>query len=228
MPFPKTRSSLSAETQGLPCLASTHHHPISTSCSADKAQHRALGMGLLRTPAEKGAAPKAPGLLQKFSGGLEVVVALSIIPAGPAPGFPPETRGCLSSCPVETGLCWAGGMIRVLRIPLALPRVFPALILSPQLMSLPSPAWPQRDEPPLCGTTTSLPPPSSDSDSGCALEEYLEPPADPAPPEVGSTQGSLLPAFPQPYGCHSWVVPAAKPPPSPRMKHFLTTSNHAP
>ncbi|XP_035417430.1 prickle-like protein 4 [Cygnus atratus] len=51
-------------------------------------------------------------------------------------------------------------------------------------MSLPSPAWPQRDEPPPCGTATGLPPASSDSDSGCALEEYLEPPADPASPEV--------------------------------------------
>uniref|UniRef100_A0A8C8B027 LIM zinc-binding domain-containing protein n=1 Tax=Otus sunia TaxID=257818 RepID=A0A8C8B027_9STRI len=67
----------------------------------------------------------------------------------------------------------------------AWPRVSPALLLSPQLMSLPSPAWPQRDEPPPCGTATGLPPASSDSDSGCALEEYLEPPAD--PPEVGST-----------------------------------------
>ncbi|GAB0200121.1 prickle-like protein 4 [Grus japonensis] len=51
-------------------------------------------------------------------------------------------------------------------------------------MSLPSPAWPQRDEPPPCGTATGLPPASSDSDSGCALEEYLEPLVDPAPPEV--------------------------------------------
>ncbi|XP_031461695.1 prickle-like protein 4 isoform X1 [Phasianus colchicus] len=53
-----------------------------------------------------------------------------------------------------------------------------------QLMSRPSPAWPQRDEPPPCGTATALPPASSDSDSGCALEEYPEPPAEPAPPEV--------------------------------------------
>ncbi|XP_015506381.1 prickle-like protein 4 [Parus major] len=51
-------------------------------------------------------------------------------------------------------------------------------------MSLPSPAWPQQDEPSPCGTTTGLPPASSDSDSGCALEEYLEPSAEPAPPEV--------------------------------------------
>ncbi|XP_039941856.1 prickle-like protein 4 isoform X2 [Hirundo rustica] len=51
-------------------------------------------------------------------------------------------------------------------------------------MSLPSPAWPQRDEPSPCGTTTGLPPASSDSDSGCALEEYLEPSVEPAPPEV--------------------------------------------
>lgn len=61
-------------------------------------------------------------------------------------------------------------------------------------MSLPSPAWPQPDEPPPCGTATGLPPASSDSDSGCALEEYLEPPADPAPPKVGSawpSRGSL-------------------------------------
>ncbi|XP_030089421.2 prickle-like protein 4 isoform X1 [Serinus canaria] len=43
-------------------------------------------------------------------------------------------------------------------------------------MSLPSPAWPQQDEPSPCGTTGGLPPASSDSDSGCALEEYLEPP----------------------------------------------------
>lgn len=51
-------------------------------------------------------------------------------------------------------------------------------------MSWPSPAWPQRDEPPPCGTATALPPASSDSDSGCALEEYPEPTAEPAPPEV--------------------------------------------
>lgn len=65
-------------------------------------------------------------------------------------------------------------------------------------MSLLSPAWPQQDEPSPCGTTTGLPPASSDSDSGCALEEYLEPSADPAPPEVGSTRLSPSPAwFPQ-------------------------------
>ena len=81
------------------------------------------------------------------------------------------------------------------RLP-ASPRVSPALILSPQLMSLPSPAWPQRDEPPPCGTATSLPPASSDSDSGCALEEYLEPPADPVPPEVGSTRALSAPHSP--------------------------------
>ncbi|XP_038018653.1 prickle-like protein 4 [Motacilla alba alba] len=51
-------------------------------------------------------------------------------------------------------------------------------------MSLPSPAWPRRDEPSPCGTPGGLPPASSDSDSGCALEEYLEPSAEPAPPEV--------------------------------------------
>ncbi|RLV63937.1 hypothetical protein DV515_00017763 [Chloebia gouldiae] len=62
-------------------------------------------------------------------------------------------------------------------------------------MPLPSPAWPQRDEPSPCGTTTGLPPASSDSDSGCALEEYLEPPADPAPPEVLPCFG---PRSPQP------------------------------
>uniref|UniRef100_A0A8C3EVT9 Uncharacterized protein n=1 Tax=Corvus moneduloides TaxID=1196302 RepID=A0A8C3EVT9_CORMO len=62
-------------------------------------------------------------------------------------------------------------------------------------MSLQSPAWPQRDEPSPCGTTTGLPPASSDSDSGCALEEYLEPSADPAPPEVGSTQLSPSPGW---------------------------------
>ncbi|KAM8795946.1 prickle-like protein 4 [Eudromia elegans] len=45
-------------------------------------------------------------------------------------------------------------------------------------MSPPSPAWPQRDEAPACGAATGLPPPSSDSDSGCALEEYPEPPAE--------------------------------------------------
>lgn len=54
-------------------------------------------------------------------------------------------------------------------------------------MSWPSPAWPQRDEPPPCGTATALPPASSDSDSGCALEEYPEPTAEPAPPEVSSS-----------------------------------------
>ncbi|XP_005059338.1 PREDICTED: prickle-like protein 4 [Ficedula albicollis] len=54
-------------------------------------------------------------------------------------------------------------------------------------MSLPSPAWPQRDQPSPCGTGTALPPASSDSDSGCALEEYPEPPADPeVPPCFGS------------------------------------------
>ncbi|KAI6072781.1 Prickle-like protein 4 [Aix galericulata] len=65
-------------------------------------------------------------------------------------------------------------------------------------MSLPSPAWPQPDEPPPCGTATGLPPASSDSDSGCALEEYLEPPADPAPPEVPACfeSRSLDPASP--------------------------------
>ncbi|OWK51766.1 Prickle-like protein 2 [Lonchura striata] len=62
-------------------------------------------------------------------------------------------------------------------------------------MSLPSPAWPQQDEPSPCGTSTGLPPASSDSDSGCALEEYLEPPADPAPPEVPPCFG---PRAPQP------------------------------
>ncbi|XP_026719892.1 prickle-like protein 4 [Athene cunicularia] len=60
-----------------------------------------------------------------------------------------------------------------------------------QLMSLPSPAWPQRDEPPPCDTAAGLPPASSDSDSGCALEEYLEPPAD--PPEVPLCFGPCLP-----------------------------------
>ncbi|XP_064327899.1 prickle-like protein 4 isoform X1 [Phalacrocorax carbo] len=61
------------------------------------------------------------------------------------------------------------------------------------LMSLPSPAWPQRDEPPPCGTATGLPPASSDSDSGCALEEYPEPPTDPAPPEVPACFGTRSP-----------------------------------
>nr|XP_027300949.2 prickle-like protein 4 isoform X2 [Anas platyrhynchos]XP_038024357.1 prickle-like protein 4 isoform X2 [Anas platyrhynchos] len=65
-------------------------------------------------------------------------------------------------------------------------------------MSLPSPAWPQPDEPPPCVTATGLPPASSDSDSGCALEEYLEPPADPAPPKVPACfeSRSLDPASP--------------------------------
>ncbi|XP_039421050.1 LOW QUALITY PROTEIN: prickle-like protein 4 [Corvus cornix cornix] len=62
-------------------------------------------------------------------------------------------------------------------------------------MSLQSPAWPQRDEPSPCSTTTGLPPASSDSDSGCALEEYLEPSADPAPPEAPPCFG---PRSPQP------------------------------
>ncbi|XP_057279552.1 prickle-like protein 4 [Pezoporus wallicus] len=58
-------------------------------------------------------------------------------------------------------------------------------------MSLPSTAWPQRDEPPPCGTTTtSLPLASSDSDSGCALEEYPEPSTEPAPPEVPPCSGA--------------------------------------
>ncbi|XP_076214053.1 prickle-like protein 4 [Aptenodytes patagonicus] len=60
-------------------------------------------------------------------------------------------------------------------------------------MSLPSPAWPQRDEPPPCSTATGLPPASSDSDSGCALEEYLEPPVDPAPSEVPVCFGTRSP-----------------------------------
>ncbi|XP_033925774.1 prickle-like protein 4 [Melopsittacus undulatus] len=61
-------------------------------------------------------------------------------------------------------------------------------------MSLPSTAWPQRDEPPPCGTTTtSLPLASSDSDSGCALEEYPEPPTEPAPPEVPPCSSTLAP-----------------------------------
>lgn len=108
-----------------------------------------------------------------------------------------------------------GGMISVLRIPLASRRVSPALILSPQLMSLPSPAWPQQDEPPPCGTATSLPPPSSDSDSGCALEEYPEPPADPAPPEVGSTPGSLCSLLsPSSAGAvHGWYLRQSPPRP---------------
>uniref|UniRef100_A0A8C3J8A8 Prickle-like protein 4 n=1 Tax=Calidris pygmaea TaxID=425635 RepID=A0A8C3J8A8_9CHAR len=63
-------------------------------------------------------------------------------------------------------------------------------------MSLPSPAWPQRDEPPPCGTAIGLPPASSDSDSGCALEEYPEPPADPAPPEVPACFGTRSPQDP--------------------------------
>ncbi|XP_067387543.1 prickle-like protein 4 [Emydura macquarii macquarii] len=52
-------------------------------------------------------------------------------------------------------------------------------------MSLPHPTWPQRETPPCSGALTGLPPTSSsDSDSGCALEEYLEPAADAAPAEV--------------------------------------------
>ncbi|XP_019369779.1 PREDICTED: prickle-like protein 4 [Gavialis gangeticus] len=52
-------------------------------------------------------------------------------------------------------------------------------------MSLPSSVWPQRDVPPCSGTQAGLPPTSSsDSDSGCALEEYLEPTADSAPTEA--------------------------------------------
>ncbi|KAM7032790.1 prickle-like protein 4 isoform 1-T1 [Acridotheres tristis] len=60
-------------------------------------------------------------------------------------------------------------------------------------MSLPSPAWPQRDQPSPCSASTALPPASSDSDSGCALEEYLEPSVDPAPPEVLPCFGSRSP-----------------------------------
>uniref|UniRef100_A0A8C8RMY8 Prickle-like protein 4 n=1 Tax=Pelusios castaneus TaxID=367368 RepID=A0A8C8RMY8_9SAUR len=53
------------------------------------------------------------------------------------------------------------------------------------LMSLPNPTWPQRDTTPCSGTLAVSPPTSSsDSDSGCALEEYLEPAADAAPAEV--------------------------------------------
>ncbi|XP_044871495.1 prickle-like protein 4 isoform X2 [Mauremys mutica] len=53
------------------------------------------------------------------------------------------------------------------------------------LMSLLSPTWPQRDKAPCSGTLAGLTPTSSsDSDSGCALEEYLEPAADAAPAEV--------------------------------------------
>ncbi|TRZ10391.1 hypothetical protein HGM15179_016724 [Zosterops borbonicus] len=62
-------------------------------------------------------------------------------------------------------------------------------------MSLPSPAWPQQDEPSPCGTT-SLPPASSDSDSGCALEEYLEPSTEPAAPEALPCSGPC--SVPQP------------------------------
>ncbi|XP_061869724.1 prickle-like protein 4 [Colius striatus] len=54
-------------------------------------------------------------------------------------------------------------------------------------MSLPSPTWPQRDEPPPCGTAIGPPPASSDSDSGCALEEYPEPPPDPEVPLCSSS-----------------------------------------
>ncbi|XP_024059889.1 prickle-like protein 1-B isoform X2 [Terrapene carolina triunguis] len=55
------------------------------------------------------------------------------------------------------------------------------------LMSRPSPTWPRRDKPPCSGTLTGLAPTSSsDSDSGCALEEYLERAADAAPAEVSS------------------------------------------
>lgn len=100
-------------------------------------------------------------------------------------------------------------------------------MLSPQLMSLPSPAWPQRDEPPPCSTATGLPPASSDSDSGCALEEYLEPPVDPAPSEVGSTPGlvglPLLLTLPQPCRCHPQVVPAAQHPQPQDETHILAT-----
>ncbi|XP_026511073.1 prickle-like protein 1 isoform X3 [Terrapene carolina triunguis] len=54
-------------------------------------------------------------------------------------------------------------------------------------MSRPSPTWPRRDKPPCSGTLTGLAPTSSsDSDSGCALEEYLERAADAAPAEVSS------------------------------------------
>ncbi|XP_034623229.1 prickle-like protein 4 isoform X1 [Trachemys scripta elegans] len=54
-------------------------------------------------------------------------------------------------------------------------------------MSLPSPTWPRRDKLPCSGTLTGLTPTSSsDSDSGCALEEYLERAADAAPAEVSS------------------------------------------
>ncbi|XP_030417307.1 prickle-like protein 4 isoform X3 [Gopherus evgoodei] len=53
------------------------------------------------------------------------------------------------------------------------------------LMSLLSPTWPQRDKAPCSGTFAGLTPTSSsDSDSGCALEEYLEATADAAPAEV--------------------------------------------
>lgn len=54
------------------------------------------------------------------------------------------------------------------------------------LMSLLSPAWPRRDKPPCSGPLAGLPPTSSssDSDSGCALEEYLEPAANAAPAQV--------------------------------------------
>ncbi|XP_068774344.1 prickle-like protein 4 isoform X2 [Struthio camelus] len=58
-------------------------------------------------------------------------------------------------------------------------------------MSLPSPAWSQRDEPPPCGTATGLPPASSDSDSGCALEEYPEPPEVPARSATRSPEPAL-------------------------------------
>ncbi|KAM7170041.1 prickle-like protein 4 [Macrochelys suwanniensis] len=54
-------------------------------------------------------------------------------------------------------------------------------------MSPPSPTWPRRDKPPCSGTLAGLAPTSSsDSDSGCALEEYLEPAADAAPAKGSS------------------------------------------
>ncbi|XP_062451173.1 prickle-like protein 4 isoform X3 [Rhea pennata] len=60
-------------------------------------------------------------------------------------------------------------------------------------MSLRSPAWPRRAERPPCGTAAGLPPASSDSDSGCALEEYAEPPAEPAPPEAPARPAARSP-----------------------------------
>ncbi|XP_066481745.1 prickle-like protein 4 isoform X1 [Tiliqua scincoides] len=61
-------------------------------------------------------------------------------------------------------------------------------------MSLPSPTWSLREKPPCSGTLAALiPASSSDSDSGCALEDYLGPTTEVCGGEVSPHFGSHSP-----------------------------------